>query len=120
VSEQPVVWFGKKPKADAPPLTPAEDETFQAALKLACEQADFSVQQILVAQGNYGSWLIRLQREQQIYRLIWDGRLNQFRLEQETQENVWGELALAEPTDKEPATLLDTAATVLAGCSEAD
>ena len=104
MAEQPIMWVGRKPGSNKPKTpNPETDEQLSAELTALCEGAGLSVDEYLVAHGNFGSWLLKLTSGSGNERLIWDGKAGQLRYEREISRNEWQEVAADNPgaTDRD-------------------
>jgi len=81
VSEQPIVWMGRKPASQAPAKNPAEDESFANAIRETCTDCGYDVEDFVAALGDFGGWLVQLSRDGTRYRAFWDGRARRLVLE---------------------------------------
>ena len=106
MSENPIMWIGKQPGQKHQAPNPEKDEALAAALTSACEAAGFAVNGFLAAQGNYGSWLVRMSDKGKDYQLIWDGKQGQLRQNVAISNGGWDEVACLEVADRDTAGLI--------------
>ena len=101
MSEQPVFWLGGKPgksKANERPVP--EAERYEAAIREACEDCGFKVDEYVAAQGGFGGWLVHLNISDSNYRLFWSGKQQQLTLDQAGSNGGWQQLKTADTPDE--------------------
>ena len=99
MAEQPVFWLGGTPGNNKTGERKApEAERYEPALRDACEACGFDVDEYVAAQGGFGGWLAHLERDGQPYRLFWNGRAGELRLEA-SRPNGWDVVRTAEQSD---------------------
>lgn len=81
MSEQPIVWMGRKPASQAPAKNPAQDEAFAGGIREACAGCGYEVEDFVAAMGDFGGWLVQLSRGGTRYRAFWDGKARRLVLE---------------------------------------
>ena len=113
MSEQPVVWIGKKPKSMETRKTPVEPAELEALLSAAAGSCGFSYRNHVFAEGEYGSWLVHLDKEECRHRVVWNGKEETMVLEQATGPSGWKELASADCKDADTEKLVAELQTLL-------
>ena len=113
MSEKPIMWIGKQPGQKKQAPNPEKDEALAAELSKVCEAAGYKVDGFLAAQGNYGSWLVRMSEQGKDYQLIWDGKQGQLRQNVAIPSGGWDEVACHAVEDKGTAGLIAGAAQLL-------
>lgn len=89
------MWIGRPPAKMAPVEPLAATEPFAEAVTTACADCGCEVEDYIAAAGVYGSWMVRLARNGQRQRLVWNGREERLVLEQATAGIDWRELGAA-------------------------
>ena len=74
MKEENVYWVGTQPLAEKQAPHLADDPAFVAAISAACEAAACPVKRFISALGPYGTWLVEIQRDGQIQRVLWNGK----------------------------------------------
>jgi hypothetical protein len=99
VAEQPIFWLGGSPgKNKTNERAAPEAESYEPALRDACEACGYDVDEFVAAQGGFGGWLAHLEREGTQYRVFWSGKTKQLRFE-ESSAHGWVELCATEQED---------------------
>lgn len=96
MSEHEIMWIGRQPTADLQAELPTDDPAFEARLRETCEAAGCPVRRYIAARGEFGSWLIELERADQTQRLIWNGKNLRLSLDEPNQGGGWNELLAEE------------------------
>jgi hypothetical protein len=113
MSEKPIMWIGKQPGQKKQAPNPEKDEALAENLSKICEAAGYKVDGFLAAQGNYGSWLVRMSGQGKDFQLIWDGKQGQLRQNVAIPNGGWDELASHAVEDKNTEGLIAGAAHLL-------
>jgi len=119
MSEKPIMWIGKQPGQKKPQPNPEKDAALAAELTAVCEAAGYAVEGFLAAQGNYGSWLVRMSEAGKQYQLIWDGKAGQLRHHVALHGGGWDEIACCAVEDKATVGMVKGAGQLLAGSTSA-
>ena len=93
MSEQPIVWIGKKPRSMETRETAVEPAEFESLLSEAMGSCSFDYQDHVIAHGEHGSWLVNLERDGCRHRVVWNGKSGTMVLEKATSPSGWEELA---------------------------
>ena len=99
MSEQPIVWIGRKPNSMDKRDKPVESAELESLLSEAAEACSFRYQDHLIAQGEHGSWLVNLERDGCPHRVIWNAKNRSMALEKATEPSGWEEMASASCED---------------------
>jgi len=101
VAEQPVFWLGGKPsKTKTNERAVPEAERYEPAIREACEDSGYQVDEYVAAQGGFGGWLVHLNRGDAKFRLFWNGRQQQLTLDRAGQNGGWQQEQLADTPDE--------------------
>ena len=103
MSEKPIMWIGKQPGHKTPAPNPEKDEALAAELGAVCEAAGYAVDGFLAAQGNYGSWLVRMSNAGKNYQLIWDGKAGKLLHHVAISNGGWDEVSSCDIVEKDTA-----------------
>jgi hypothetical protein len=98
VSEKPIFWLGGKPGKSKEPASPVA-ESYEPALREACETCGYAVDEYVFALGGFGGWLAHLQRDGAKYRLFWNGKHKQLAFEQAQAHGGWETLQSVDAED---------------------
>ena len=107
MSEQPIVWIGKKPKSMEAREKAVEPAELEALLTEAVTGCSFDYQDHVVAHGEFGSWLVNLNRDRCHHRVIWNGRDGSMLLEKQVGPAGWEELERVSCEATDTATLIE-------------
>lgn len=113
MSEQPIVWLGKKPKSMDSRKTPVEPAELEPLLTAAVDACSFDYQDHVIAQGEHGSWLVNLAREGCRHRVVWNGQKRIMVLEKAAGPAGWEEVASSVCEDGETEKLVAALKTLL-------
>ena len=106
MSEEPIVWIGRKPKSMEPGNEPVEPAQLKALLEDAISTCAFTYKSHVVAHGDFGSWLVHLEKDGCGHRALWNGRDGVLMLEKASGPAGWEEVAAASPQDTEIGALV--------------
>ena len=101
MAEQPVFWLGSGPGKSKDKTSEApEAERYEPALRDACKDCGYEVDDYVAAQGGFGGWLVHLERDGLQYRLFWSGKTNRLSLESAHSGGGWNKVAANDVEDE--------------------
>jgi hypothetical protein len=113
VSEQPVFWLGGKPGKSNEPKQP-EAAAYEAALRDACTDCGYALDEYVAAMGGFGGWLAYLNQDSARYRLFFNGKAGQLAFERAQPHGGWEAVATQELTDTGVAGFVNAVRALLA------
>lgn len=96
MTEHEIMWIGRQSVTDRQRALPTDEPAFEAALRAICEAAGCAVQRYVAARGEFGSWMLEIERHAQIQRLIWNGRAGRLSLDVPNRGGGWHETSAAD------------------------
>ncbi|UCG72173.1 MAG: hypothetical protein JSV45_13125 [Chromatiales bacterium] len=93
MTEHEIMWIGRQAAEDPGRTLPTEEPGFEGALRKACELAGCPVHRYVAARGEFGSWMLELQRHEQVQRLIWNGQASRLSLDVPNRGGGWDEIS---------------------------
>jgi hypothetical protein len=89
MKEENVYWVGTQPIGEKKAPMLADDPGFVTAITTACEAEGCHVQRFVSALGPYGTWLVEIQRDGQVQRILWNGKEAKLVLQVPLRQGGW-------------------------------
>jgi hypothetical protein len=89
MKEETVYWVGTQPLPDNKTASIADDESFVAAIRCACESAGCQVRQFVSALGPFGTWLVEIEHHGEEKRILWNGKEERLILQVKLSQGGW-------------------------------
>ena len=115
MTEHEIMWIGRQAANNPEQALPTEEPAFEATLRQACEAAGCPVHRYVAARGEFGSWMLELQRHEQVERLIWNGQAGRLSLDTPNRGGGWDEISAVKLDQADLDTLTAAMGRLLAG-----
>ena len=89
MKEESVFWVGTQPLLDKKTPDLADDESFVAEIRCACESAGCKVQRFISALGPFGTWLVEIEHHGEEKRILWNGKEERLILQVKLSQGGW-------------------------------